>query len=86
MHDMVNLIRVMVTPLVSFMHAPILIVCMIKFGNACMHTFRPAVVTCVETEESENVNGNYASSFRRPPTVGRFRVTSGSSKFHLYAC
>jgi hypothetical protein len=44
--------------------------------------FRPAVVTCVRTEESEIVDGGYASRFRRPPTVGQFRVTSGMSKFH----
>ena len=53
--------------------------------NLAMHAFRRAVVECGGTEESEIVNGNYANSFRRPPTVGRFRVTSSSglSKFHL---
>jgi hypothetical protein len=35
----------------------------------------------VETEESEIVDNGYANRFRRPPTVGRFRVTSGISKF-----
>ena len=51
-----------------------------------MHVFGRAIVACMGTEESEIVNDDYARSFRRPPTVGRFRVISGLSKFHLYAC
>ena len=34
------------------------------------------------TDEAELVVPGYASSFRRPPTVGRFRVTSGQSECH----
>ncbi len=47
-----------------------------------LDVFRPAVVTCVGTEESEVVDRGYANSFIRSPTVGRFRVTSGMSKLH----
>ena len=32
------------------------------------------------TEESEDVDSGYASRFRRPPTVGQFRITSGLCK------
>ena len=41
--------------------------------------FRPAVVTCVKTDEAEDVDPEYANRFRRLPTVGQFRITSGTS-------
>ena len=34
------------------------------------------------TNEAELVVPAYANSFRRPPTVGQFRVTSGQSECH----
>ena len=50
-------------------------------ADSMYHIYRPAVVTCVKTDESESVVLGYANSFRRPPTVGQFRVTSGQSKY-----
>lgn len=42
--------------------------------------YRTATVRCVQYDEAEDVNANFAGAFRRPPTVARFQTLIGEHR------